>query len=590
MGALNLIPLFILFAVVAGLGWIGYQIYLYSNQLAERGTKHMEKKNVVFTKDGARVGVKEMSAEKYTDKTQRAFVKTWNAAQDTTARKGTRTVVNNSIQITAFLLYTCVYNLFFHPLKHIPGPLLARATGLPYTYKVRTGKIHSWIQEVHEKYGEAVRVAPAEVSFISAETAWSDVYGFRTGKYKDTGAYLKDPAWYTMPVNGVRSILSADEEAHSRMRRNLSHLFSEKSLRQQESLIRGYVDLLVQRMSEHAAQGQEMDLVRWFNFTTFDIISDLSFGEPLYCLRDSENHLWVDLILASLATTGPLSTRKKYTLVRLYDRLRDLFQDTSRNEQMRISFARKASEKVQRRLDQLENDGDDGRPDFFGQIMRTKGSSEKKLSRLEMDSNSVLFLVAGSETTATALSGFTYLVLRHPDIHAKLVHELRSSFTSLGDINVEKVGKLEYLTACIQEALRMYPPVPTGFPRIVPEGGGEISGHYIPGGTSVYISQLAAYQSERNFKDASKFVPERWIGASEYDADKKEAYNPFSFGPRNCLGKNLAWAELRLIIAAIFFAFDLELVNKQQDWMAEQKLVTLWKKPNLIVRLKAVQE
>ena len=70
-----------------------------------------------------------------------------------------------------------------------------------------------------------------------------------------------------MPVNGVRSILSADEEAHSRMRRNLSHLFSEKSLRQQESLIRGYVDLLVQRMSEHAAQGQEMDLVRWRHLT-----------------------------------------------------------------------------------------------------------------------------------------------------------------------------------------------------------------------------------------------------------------------------------------------------------------------------------
>jgi Ni/Fe-hydrogenase subunit HybB-like protein len=82
MGALNLVPLFILFAVVAGLGWVGYQIFLYSNQLAERGTKHMEKKNVVFSKDGAKVGVKEVSSENYTDKTQRAFVKTWNAAHD----------------------------------------------------------------------------------------------------------------------------------------------------------------------------------------------------------------------------------------------------------------------------------------------------------------------------------------------------------------------------------------------------------------------------------------------------------------------------------------------------------------------------
>lgn len=101
MGALNLLPLLILFAIVGGIGWVCYQvcriqrrmtvgpsltlplqIFLYSNELAERGVKNMEKKNVVFTKDGARVGVKEVSNEAYTDKTQRAFVNTWNAAQD----------------------------------------------------------------------------------------------------------------------------------------------------------------------------------------------------------------------------------------------------------------------------------------------------------------------------------------------------------------------------------------------------------------------------------------------------------------------------------------------------------------------------
>ncbi|KAH9864662.1 hypothetical protein J1614_010597 [Plenodomus biglobosus] len=82
MGVANLLPLVILFAVVGGMGWVGYQIFLYSNELAERGVKKMEKKNVVFTKDGARVGVKEVSAEEYADKTQKAFVKTWNAAHD----------------------------------------------------------------------------------------------------------------------------------------------------------------------------------------------------------------------------------------------------------------------------------------------------------------------------------------------------------------------------------------------------------------------------------------------------------------------------------------------------------------------------
>jgi hypothetical protein len=73
MGALgNLIPLVILFLVVGGMGWVGYQMYLYSNELANRGVKQMEKKNVVFNKDGGvRVGVKEINSEEYADRTQR---------------------------------------------------------------------------------------------------------------------------------------------------------------------------------------------------------------------------------------------------------------------------------------------------------------------------------------------------------------------------------------------------------------------------------------------------------------------------------------------------------------------------------------
>ena len=60
---------------------------------------------------------------------------------------------------------------------------------------MRNGNIAHWIKEQHDIYGDAVRVAPNEVSFISGETAWPDIYGFRVGKYKDTGPYLKDRTW-----------------------------------------------------------------------------------------------------------------------------------------------------------------------------------------------------------------------------------------------------------------------------------------------------------------------------------------------------------------------------------------------------------
>jgi hypothetical protein len=60
---------------------------------------------------------------------------------------------------------------------------------------MRDGSIVKWVKETHEKYGDAVRLTPNEVSFISGETAWQDIYGFHTGKNKKSGPYLKDMTW-----------------------------------------------------------------------------------------------------------------------------------------------------------------------------------------------------------------------------------------------------------------------------------------------------------------------------------------------------------------------------------------------------------
>ncbi|CAO2654499.1 Nn.00g112320.m01.CDS01 [Neocucurbitaria sp. VM-36] len=484
-----------------------------------------------------------------------------------------------------YVLYTCIYNILFHPLKHIPGPLSARACGIPYALRMRSGDIIPWIKELHERYGDAVRVAPNEVSFISAETAWPDIYGFRTGKYKDTGAYLKDRSWFPMPLNKTWSIIAAGEEEHSRMRRNLSHAFSDKALRQQETLVQSYVDLLVQRLGGNAAEGKDVDIMRWYNYTTFDIIADLSFGEPLYCLRDSQYHKWVNMVFASLKAVALIATRDKYPLFGYYDKAKSLFKDNKGPMRAREEFFQMAHDKVERRLEK----GVEERPDFFNFIIKNQETEAKALSRPEMDSNAIIFLVAGSETTATTLTGATYLLLKTPQAYAKLVHEIRRRFNSQAEITIEEVNKLDYMIACLQEGLRHYPPVPTGFPRVVPPAGGTISGHYIAGGTSVYVSQHATYHSTRNFRDPDAYVPERWLGDERYKDDNRDAVNPFSFGPRNCLGKNLAYAEMRLIVAKLLFNFDLELVHKDQEWTKEQKVFTLWEKPSLMVKLKPVQ-
>lgn len=98
----------------------------------------------------------------------------------------------------------------------------------------------------------------------------------------------------------------------------------------------------------------------------------------------------------------------------------------------------------------------------------------------KLKANSSILIIGGSETTATLLSGVTYYLLTNPDAHKRLTDEIRSTFKEESEIDFTSVSNLPYLLACLEEALRLYPPVPIGLPRIVPKGGATIADHYVP--------------------------------------------------------------------------------------------------------------
>lgn len=157
----------------------------------------------------------------------------------------------------------------------------------------------------------------------------------------------------------------------------------------------------------------------------------------------------------------------------------------------------------------------------------------------EMVSQANLLLIAGSETTASLLSGMLYHLLMNPDALARLIEEVRSSFPEEPDISIQSVSYLPYLQAVIEESLRVYPPVPNALPRSTPQPGEVICGKFVPGGTSVGMHHYACYRSSKNFFEPDSFHPERWLndGDARFANDDKNAFHPFSHGPRNCLGK-----------------------------------------------------
>lgn len=100
------------------------------------------------------------------------------------------------------------------------------------------------------------------------------------------------------------------------------------------------------------------------------------------------------------------------------------------------------------------------------------------------------------------------------------------------------------------------------------------------------VWQWAMHHDADYWFDPWGFHPERWIGGDPRFADDcQDAMQPFSIGPRNCIGRNLAFAEMRLILTRILFDFDLKLADHSKDWLASQKCYALWDKPALDVHL-----
>lgn len=143
-------------------------------------------------------------------------------------------------------------------------------------------------------------------------------------------------------------------------------------------------------------------------------------------------------------------------------------------------------------------------------------------------------IIAGSETSATLLTGTLFFLLTHPPSYTRLAAEIRSTLDGGARVSLPSLtpSNLPYLHACIQETFRMYPPAALSMLRRTPPNGAIIDGYEIPGDTYVGFPHFSAYRYERNFERAGEWRPERWI-----EGQKEDVLQPFSLGAYNCLGQ-----------------------------------------------------
>jgi cytochrome P450 len=164
-----------------------------------------------------------------------------------------------------------------------------------------------------------------------------------------------------------------------------------------------------------------------------------------------------------------------------------------------------------------------------------------------------------SDTTGTALSGLFFYLARYPECYTKLKDEIRTTFSDVEEIvGGKRLLDCKYLKACVEEALRMSPGVPGFLTREAPEGA-SIDGHYMPPAAQVGIPTWTIHRDPDVYPEPRVFKPERWMVETEAEIQRlRSCWYPFSLGSRGCIGKNMAYNSIYLIVARLAFLFEIE--------------------------------
>lgn len=263
-----------------------------------------------------------------------------------------------------------------------------------------------------------------------------------------------------MAPNGEKNLGACSDSDHARIRGVLVSAFSEKALFLQEQVLSQHIDHMIRRVRD--MQGRPTDAVRWAHHCTYDIISDLSLGSSANTLDcDSWSplaHLMFEGIKEGIAVIELLRFLPfKHQMMRLLM--------TAFGGSRRIAF-KSAVEKAHARMatDNYE------RPDFMSYILMANESS-RQMTPSEITANVALLLDVGSETSASAVAACLFYLAANPEILARLTALVREAFGAESEIDSKKLSRLPYLTAVLQETLRMYPPVAGSTPRVTPPKG-----------------------------------------------------------------------------------------------------------------------
>ncbi|KAI0009454.1 cytochrome P450 CYP4/CYP19/CYP26 subfamily protein [Xylariaceae sp. FL0662B] len=452
-------------------------------------------------------------------------------------------------------------------LRNIRGPFWAKFTNLQRASWVSSGHAHLLYQEMHDKYGDIVRMGPNMVS-ISNPEAIPDVYPIRAGVPKsDFYAALRPYSRNAGPQESVFN--TQNEQTHKLIKSPIASIFSLTNVVTFEPLLDGVLECLSTHIDRRFLDtGEVFNLGDWLQYFAFDVMGMMTFSKRYGFLdegRDIDGRL--DTIYKFMKNAAPM------TQIPWLDRYlnKNRFVATFRRTPG-LSILNYVAKVIRDRRDSVTNgkvfeveiDNDvrgTSERDFLTRYIEIQ---ESKIGVPEWAPSSWVFtnVIAGSDSVGTVMRTALYHLLSKRETLSKVLRELETADLSKPYPKWEEIRELPYLDACVQEAMRLHPSFALPLERVVPADGMTILGTYIPGGTIVGGNPYVNNRHKSTFgEDAETWRPERWLGVShEHRKKLEQSMLTLGAGRRICLGRHVGIFEVKKLIAFLLVNYDMHVV------------------------------
>ncbi|XP_076696182.1 cytochrome P450 3A9-like [Callospermophilus lateralis] len=461
-------------------------------------------------------------------------------------------IPNSSIE-TWVLLAICLvllylYGTYSHGLFKklgIPGP-----TPLPLFGTLLYYHKGFWQYDVqcHEKYGKMWGLYDGQQPVLVI----TDPEMIKTVLVKEHySVFTNRPA--VVPLGFMqKALFAARDEEWKRLRVLLSPVFSSGKLKEMFPIVNQYGDALVKYLSQEVKKGKPVTMKEILGSYNMDVIVSTSFGVNVNSLNNPQD----PFVKKAKNVLGSDVLQTFLLIIMLFPFLRPVFQalNVGRFSKSVLDFFKNAVMMMkQKRLEDKEKH----RIDFLQLMIDSQNSQDKEpyqgLSDLEIAAQSIIFILAGYDTTSTTLSFIMHVLATHPDVQKKLQQEIDETLPNKAPVTYDVLFEMKYLDMVVNETLRLYPIIE----RIVRvcKKDVELNGVLIPKGTIVAIPTYSLHQNSTYWPEPEKFYPERFSKKNK-DSINPYVYMPFGNGPRNCIGMRFALMNMKLALIRLLQNFS----------------------------------